>query len=180
MKHSQLMCRSLAILFKSACYIWPLLSIYFIFFNLPLAFKLGYFRDIIAYSAIESPHAFIFFDKLILITIETLSLFPSLFIFYALQQLFKEYANSQYFETKNNMIIKRIGTWMLLGQLLHPAYQCLMTVYLTRYNQPGHHLLSLSLGSQNISAILTALIVFVCAHIMHQASLLARDNALTI
>ena len=138
------------------------------------------FRGVIGYNSIEAPDAFFTFDKLALMTIETLSLIPSILVFYNLQFLFSEYANARYFETKNIQIIKRIGTWMLLRELLNPIYQVLMTLYLTRYNQPGHHLLSISLSSQNIAAILTAMIIFVCAHIMHQASLLARDNALTI
>lgn len=180
MKHISLVCLTLARLFQAACYLFPLFSIYIICFNLDLAFKLGYFRNIIAYSAIQDPSAFQFIDKISLLIIETLSLLPTLLIFYGLQKLFISYAKAAYFTTQTISTIKRIGTWMLLGQLLRPVYQCLMSLYLTRYNAAGHHLISLSMGTQELTSMLTALILFICAHITHQARLLERDNALTI
>src|SRR3990167_8519691 len=79
-------------------------------------------------------------------------------------QLFGLYKQAEIFSLKNVNYIKKIGYTLLIGQLLDPFYQALMTVNLTWSIHPK--ILAIGFSGTNIGIILMALLVILISWIM--------------
>jgi hypothetical protein len=95
-------------------------------------------------------------------------------------RLFGRYARGDIFTEETVGGIRHIGYVLLLGQALSPVYQALLTLVLTLPNPPGDRLVSIGLGSSNVSAVLTGLMIIVVAWIMDEGRRLQEDQALVI
>lgn len=104
----------------------------------------------------------------------------TVYVLWNLSRLFDRYARDEVFTDENTRRIRRVGVFLLVGELLSPLEGAALSVILTLHNPPGHHLLTLSLRSSNLTLIVTALTIIVTAHVMAQAREIQAEAELTI
>lgn len=101
-------------------------------------------------------------------------------VLWYLIKLFSLYARGDVFTATNVRYIRRVGVAMLIGQALNPFYQSLLTIAITLGNPKGQRMISLGIGSSNLSEIVTAIMIIVVAWIMDEARKLQEEQALVI
>lgn len=99
---------------------------------------------------------------------------------YNLAVLFGGYARGEVFTPGSVRRIRRVGVLLLVREALNPFFGAAMTIALTISNPPGHRMVSVGLGSSNLTMLVTALMIIVVAHIMDQARELHEESMLTI
>jgi len=165
--------------FKTLCWLLPSLTVYCILFHLQTMLHFGW-SPIIAVDQIQNSGQFSFGHRVIILTIQLLPLTVTVFICTKLASLFHLYEQGILFEQENIKLIKGISLYMILGELVQIIYQPLITAALTFTNQPGHRFASITLGTTNISTLLTAFIILVAAWIVKEAHILKTEAQLTI
>lgn len=112
-----------------------------------------------------------------------IELFPTMIImlgFYYLIQLFKLYANNIIFGPENVKLIKYIG-YTLIGQVIISFItQPLLSIVLTLDAAPGHHMITLGIGSDEISNMIIGGIVVLISWIMEEGRKLEEETAFTV
>lgn len=112
-----------------------------------------------------------------------IALFPTMMImlgFYYLIQLFKLYANNIIFGPENAKLIKYIG-YTLLGQVIISLItQPILSVVLTLDAAPGHHMITVGIGANEISNMIIGGIVVLISWIMEEGRKLEEEKAFTI
>jgi hypothetical protein len=115
-----------------------------------------------------------------------ISLIPTgvtLFVLYFLIKLFKLYERGEIFLIENVRYIRNIGYTILIGQLLNPVYQALISADLTWVNhtvQKGMRFASISFDSTNINILLMSLFVILISWIMEEGCKLRDEQQLII
>lgn len=104
----------------------------------------------------------------------------NLFILYYLIKLFSAYERGEIFLMRNVQYIKKIGYWLLAGQLLNLVYQALQSFNLTWQNPHGYRVIAVSVNAINISIVFVALLIILISWIMAEANKLQADHDLTI
>ncbi len=104
----------------------------------------------------------------------------NLFILYYLIKLFSAYERGEIFLMRNVQYIKKIGYWLLAGQLLHLVYEALQSFNLTWQNPHGYRVIAVSINSVNIAIVFVALLIILISWIMAEANKLQADHDLTI
>lgn len=99
---------------------------------------------------------------------------------YFLIRLFKLYETGKIFSLKNVSYIKKIGYTMLLGQLIHPIYQLLISATLTWHNPPGHRIAKVLVTGSSFGVIFTALLIILVSWIMAEGYKLEEEQQYTI
>lgn len=180
MKKIQLTSRLLSYFFKGLSWALPLVTGYFLLFDLEvITGQLG-FLLLVPNVPIHNTLPFSMLHKGLLLAIQLIPLSMTLLICQALSKLFSLYERGDLFELENIRLIKRIGLLMILGQGLQLLYQPLMTAALTFNNPEGERLMSITMGSTNASALMTGLVILIASWIVKEANVLKTDSQLTI
>lgn len=101
-------------------------------------------------------------------------------ILYFLIKLFSLFEAGEVFTLKNVHYIRNIGYALLVGQLLNPIYEILISATLTWHNSVGHRIAEVSMGTDNIKLMITAALVILVSWIMAEACRLRDEQRLTI
>lgn len=104
----------------------------------------------------------------------------SLLVLYFLIRLFKRFEQCDFFCYQNVRYIKYIGLTLFIGQLLHPAYQALLTYVLTLHNYPGKPMVMISFTGADIGVLLTALAILLVSWIMAEGYKLKEEQQYTV
>ena len=131
-------------------------------------------------SGLKILHPLSIQTRLLGFTIGLIPLVVKLLILYFLIKLFRLYEQAEIFSIKNVTYIKRIGIAMLIGQILNPIYQALLSVALTWQNPPGHRMIQIGLSQTNIGIVITAFLIILISWIMAEASKLREEQKYTV
>ena len=174
-------------LFQAIFIIYPILLVLF-WINAPkslspgqhaLGIEISFLPDMIINAEwYKSIHMLTATNKLLGFLISLIPLAITEFTLYFLIQLFGLYKQAEIFSLKNVNYIKKIGYTLLIGQLLDPFYQALMTVNLTWHLHPK--ILAIGFSGTNIGIILMALLVILISWIMAEGVKLREEQQLTI
>ncbi len=170
----------LYLLFRTLCWFMPLVTTYVTLFHLQDMLNWGMWSAIISSSHIQNVDSFSLIHRLIILIIQLLPLSITVLIFYKLAQLFHLYEQGNLFEQENIKLIRQISIYMIVGELVQLIYQPLITVALSFNNPVGERFASITLGSTNLSTLITALIILVASWIVKEAHQLKSDCQLTI
>ena len=105
-----------------------------------------------------------------------------LFVLYFLIKLFRLYEKSEIFSLENVRYIKKVGYTLLIGQLINPIYEVLMSVTLTwnNYLHGVPRYAVITFNGTNIGILLTALMVILISWIMAEGCRLRDEQQYTI
>lgn len=183
----------LYLFFRALCWILPVVTTYLILFNLEKIISWGSWASMIPsvyisakYSEVSTslvanaPHYFSIYHRLVILCIQMIPLSITVLICHKLAKLFRLYEQGYLFEVENIRLIKHIGIFMIVGELVQLIYQPLMTAALTFNNPPGERFASITLGTTNASTLITAFIILVVSWIIKEAHQLKSDSQLTI
>ncbi|MGL5742657.1 MAG: DUF2975 domain-containing protein [Legionella sp.] len=118
--------------------------------------------------------------RVLILAIELARLSITVFICHQLANLFHLFAQGYLFEEENIKLIKHVGIYMIVGQLLQLIYQPLITVALSFNNSVGSRFASITIGTTNASTLMTAFIIVVTSWIVQDAHQLKSETQLTI
>lgn len=170
----------LFLFFRTLCWAIPLVTAYLVLFNLQGMVKLGAWMHLTLPNHLEDLDHFSLLHRLLILAIEALPLSITVLICRQLASLFHLYGQGYLFEEKNIILIKNISIYMIIGELIQLIYQSLITLSLTFNNPIGERMVSISLGSTNLSTLITAFIILVASWIIKEAQQLQSDAQLTI
>ena len=185
----QITSRALSMAFMSMCWAVPLVTVYFVMFSdnnplvlssLDITASWGTYHTLSADTAVPNISAFSLPHRLLLLLVECIPLTITVLIFQKLSKLFVLYAKDSLFEWENIKLIRNIGMLMLVGELLQLIYQPLNSLVLSFNNSVGERYIALSFGTNNISTIVTALVILVAAWIVGEAQKLQDEAKLTV
>lgn len=97
-----------------------------------------------------------------------------------LRQLFKSYSQGRIFTIHNAICIRRTALTFLAMAIGSIFLESALTVILTANNPIGHRMLGVSIGTSQISDLLTGLVLVVIAWIMSEAQRLQEEADLTV
>ncbi|KTD23534.1 Protein of uncharacterised function (DUF2975) [Legionella lansingensis] len=180
MKKIQFTSHMFYLFFRSLCIFLPLVTTYLILFHLQGMLSLGFWNSIVSSSHIENTSDFSLVHRLVILGIHYLPLTVTVMICYKLAKLFRLYEQGDLFEDENIKLIKHIGILMLIGQLVQLIYQPMITAALSFNNPVGHRFASITLGSTNVSTVITALIILIASWIIKEANQLKTEVKFTI
>jgi len=106
-----------------------------------------------------------------------------MFVLYFLIKLFRQYEKGEIFLIENVRYIRNIGYTLLIGQLLNPIYDGLISADLTwgnHYVQKGMRIASVTFDNTNITVLLTSLFIILISWIMAEGYQLRAEQQLTI
>lgn len=99
---------------------------------------------------------------------------------YFLLKLFSNYAKLNIFSSDNAKRIKLIGWVILIGQILKPIHDALLSAALTWNNPAGHRLMTVSLNRTNIALIICAIMIILISWVMTEAYKEQETNKLIV
>lgn len=105
-----------------------------------------------------------------------------LYILYSLIKLFRLYEKGEIFSMKIVNYFKNVGYALLIGELVNPFYQALISVLLS-WNNNLHgekRYIGIALDGTNVGLILTGLFVILISWIMAEGCKLREEQQLTI
>ncbi|HFS6879500.1 TPA: DUF2975 domain-containing protein [Legionella pneumophila] len=179
MKKIKTASRILHLIFLSLCWMLPILMAFFTFFHIDTMIHYGMFDQIISSSKIYSKD-YSLIHKAIIFAIQLLPLSITIFICHRLAKLFNLYEHGSLFELDNIKIIKQISVFMIIGEFTQIIYQPLITAALSFNNPAGQRFASITLGSTNVTTLITAFIILIASWIIKEAYELKNDAQLTI
>lgn len=118
--------------------------------------------------------------KLFGFIIDLIFLIPAEFVLYFLIKLFSLYENGKIFTIENVCYIQYAGYTLLIGELLNPIHQALLTGVLTAHNPPGHRMMTVSISGFDIGLILVALLTILISWVMAEGCKLQEEQKYTI
>ena len=101
-------------------------------------------------------------------------------VLYNLIRLFKLYEKGEIFSLSNVRLLRNIGYTVLIGQLLNPIYDALISLNLTWNNPHGQRFASVTFDGSNVGLIMTGVLVILISWIMIEACKLREEQQLTI
>jgi hypothetical protein len=127
-------------------------------------------------------HPFTTMTKLMGFLVTLIPLSIELFVFYALIKLFRLYEKGEIFALENVDYIRKIGYALLLGQLLKPFYDVLISITLTWNNKlhGGLRIASITFDQTDLGIVLISLLVILVSWIMMEGCKLREEQQLTI
>lgn len=168
------------ILFQLAFIILPIiLALYWIFAPSSFAQANGFSLSFLP-SSVHIMYKLTASTKLLGFLINLIPVGISMLILYFLIKLFRLYEQGAIFTINNVRYIKNIGYTMLIGQLLNPIYDLLISFALTFKNPPGHRYALITLDNTNIAIIVTAFIIILIAWIMAEGCKLREEQDYTV
>lgn len=118
--------------------------------------------------------------KILGFIVDLIPLTVNLFVLYFLIKLFRLYEQGEIFTLNNVHYIRNTGYALLIGQLINPIYQALLSLILTWHNPKGMHYISISLSGTNVGVLLGSLLVILISWIMAEGYKLQEEQQLTI
>ena len=118
--------------------------------------------------------------RLLGLTISLVPLGITLLLYANLVTLFLMYERLSFFTMENVAIIKKIGVYMLLSELIRPFVEAATTVLLTWQNGPGQRVIAISLQGYNVVLIITGVMIILISWIMAEGHRLKEEQQLTI
>lgn len=118
--------------------------------------------------------------RLIGLTIDILPMTITLLLYANLVTLFQLYERLSYFTMENVIVIKKIGIYILLGELIRPFVEGATTALLTWQNGPGHRVIAISFKGNNVGLIITGILIILSSWIMAEGYRLKEEQRLTI
>ena len=103
-----------------------------------------------------------------------------LLVLYFLIRLFGLFQRGIIFSQQCVKNIRYIGFTLLVGQLLNPVTEGLLSLVLTWHNAPGHRIISLSYSSTNFGVLLLAMLVILISWVMKEGYKIKQEQQLTI
>ncbi|NGX46699.1 MAG: hypothetical protein K1000chlam3_00060 [Chlamydiae bacterium] len=97
-----------------------------------------------------------------------------------LAKLFQSFEKMDFFSRKNVQMMKKIGGCILLNQVFFPIYMAILSVTLTLGNPPGERVISVALGSKQISLLVVGLCILLVSWVMDEGRKLHEEHASTI
>ncbi|STX29044.1 Protein of uncharacterised function (DUF2975) [Legionella beliardensis] len=180
MKKIQTVSRILSLFFRVLCWVMPMVTSYLILFHLSGLLEWGAFALIIPAVHVQDTVHFSFLHRLMILAVQLLPLSITVSICYKLANLFKLYEKGELFAESTIKLIRSISIYMILGEVIQLIYQPLITASLTFNNPPGQRIASITLGSTNVSTLITACIILVASWIIKEANQLKVEAQLTI
>lgn len=95
-------------------------------------------------------------------------------------KLFRLYEKGEIFSINNVKYIKNIGYILLLGQLVNPIYEGLISLVLTWNNPHGQRYISISFNGINVAIILVAILTILVSWIMAEGYKLHEEQKLIV
>ncbi|MDQ2993982.1 MAG: DUF2975 domain-containing protein [Pseudomonadota bacterium] len=118
--------------------------------------------------------------KLIGLLISLIPLSINLCIYYNFITLFLLYEQREFFNMQNVAAIRKIGIYLLLGQLLSPFIEAATTALLTWHNTPGKRMASITFDNSNVGMIITGVLIILISWIIAEGHRLNEEQRLTI
>lgn len=118
--------------------------------------------------------------RLLGLTISLVPMTVTLLIYSNLVTLFLMYERLSFFNIQNVAIIRRIGIYLLLGEVLRPFIELATTALLTWQNGPGHRLAVMSFKGSNLGLIVTGIMIILISWIIAEGHRLSEEQRLTI
>jgi hypothetical protein len=175
MKKIKTMSHLLSILFHAACWVYLLIQIYYMFFNLD-GF-LTWLRPILGLTYNFSNLSF--GQHIVIIALSCIPMSITILIYHQLAKLFRLYEQGYLFKIENIKLIKSIGICILANELIQFLYQPFMSFILTFYKPVGEHMIGISFGTSNLAMVVTGLVVLTASWIAEEAHELKLDTQLT-
>lgn len=163
----------LSLLFLAACWIYPLIQTYFIFFHLDEVMAWAKLDNTLDLSNLSLEH------RLVIFAIACIPMSMVILIYRQLAKLFCLYEQGILFEMENIKLIKSIGIYIIVSKLIQFIYQPLMTFTLSYYQPVGKHFIALSFGTTNFAMLVTGFVVLTASWIAEEAHELKLDAQLT-
>ncbi|STX39357.1 DUF2975 domain-containing protein [Legionella feeleii] len=180
MKKIQLTSHILNLFFRILCWLIPIATVFLSLFHIEDMLNWGAWASIISSTHIQDPSNYSLTHRLVILAIQFLPLSITVLICHKLAKLFGLYEKGDLFEEENIILIRSISIYMILGELVQLIYQPLITVALSFNNPPGERFASITLGTTNVSTLITAFIILVASWILKEANQLKSDSQLTI
>ena len=97
-------------------------------------------------------------------------------------QLFKGYAQGEIFTLPSIRYLKKIAITMIVGVVINPIYQSLITMAMTWHNPVGvgQRMIQISVGAGAFRNLITAGLIFLIAYMMQECLKLREEQALTV
>ena len=121
-----------------------------------------------------------FATKLLSLLICLIPLAIHMLLLYFLIRLFQRYERFDIFSLKSVKYLKYIGVTLLIGQLLQPIYQMLLSLTLTWHNPPGERVAAIFFSDADIGILLAAGFIILISWIMAEGYKLQEDQNYTI
>lgn len=105
-----------------------------------------------------------------------------LYVLYSLIKLFRLYEQGEIFSFQTVRRMRNAAYGLLIGQLVNPFYDLLISLTLTWHNPPHQHLryASITVDQTNIGILLTSLLIILISWIMMEGCKLREEQQLTI
>jgi len=95
-------------------------------------------------------------------------------------KLFGLYRDAKIFSSRNVRCIKHIGYLIIIGQLITPFYEALMTLILTMNNPVGERMIRVSFTGMNLFTIVFGLMIILIAWVMDEGRKIKQEMAYTV
>lgn len=99
---------------------------------------------------------------------------------YYLIQLFCLYERGKLFTLHNAMYIRKLGMLFFAWVLIGFPYEALLSLVVSLNNGPGKHVIAISFGNPDITAIITGALVLLLSWIMQEGYKLQEEHAYTV
>ncbi|MBR0730399.1 DUF2975 domain-containing protein [Bradyrhizobium japonicum] len=109
--------------------------------------------------------------------ISLIGLVPVLYALLQLSMLFSRFARGEVFVTDNAWRIRRMGLALIANALMSPLVQMLITINLTRANQPGELVVMFGIEQSHVLSVLSGLALVAFATVMADAVRMWHENS---
>lgn len=92
-----------------------------------------------------------------------------LLILACLIKLFRNYSELEIFTLYNARLIKTIGWIILIGEIIRPLYQGLLSTVISWGNPEGHRYMTITFDQTNLALLLCAIMIILVSWIMSEA-----------
>jgi len=159
----------LYVVFKAICWLLPTITVYFFLFHLDTLQAWGVLSFLTSSSKSYYTAHFTMLHKFVVLLIQVLPVTFIVIICSRLAALFHLFEKGRVFEEQNLDLINQIALAMIVSQLVQLLYQPLLTVALSCKPYYGGRFMTVSLGSANISTMLTGSIILLTTWIIKEA-----------
>ena len=174
----------LSLFFRFLCWMFPIAVFYMMYFHINMLMMsiLNATQSSLSNGSVKflSLSQFTYTHQCAILAIQAIPIGITVFIFHQLSKLFRLYEQGYLFEEENIRLIRSISVFMIIGELIQLIYQPMMTLALTMNNPVGERFISISIGTSNVSTLMTGIIIFVASWIVKEAQQLKSDAQLTI
>jgi len=118
--------------------------------------------------------------RLLGLAISLVPLTITLLLYSNLVTLFQLYEQQRYFAMENVAVIRKIGLYILLSELVRPFIEAAITALFTWQNGPGHRVVAVSFKGNNVGLIITGVLIILISWIIAEGYRLSEEQRLTI